>query len=50
MLYSVNSNNKELFDEHFDIVKEMRLKNGLISWRKEGDKNSPSSATIDNLE
>ena len=30
MLYSVNSNNKELFDEHFDIVKEMRLKNGLI--------------------
>ena len=24
MLYSVNSNNKELFDEHFDIVKEMR--------------------------
>lgn len=49
MLYSVNSNNKELFDEHFDIVKEMRLKNGLISWRKEGDKNSPSSATIDEL-
>ena len=26
MLYSVNANNKELFDEHFDIVKEMRLK------------------------
>ena len=49
MLYSVNSNNKELFDEHFDIVKEMRLKNELISWRKEGDKNSPSSATIDEL-
>ncbi|EIF6296998.1 glycosyl hydrolase family 8 [Clostridium perfringens] len=49
MLYSVNANNKELFDEHFDIVKEMRLKNGLISWRKEGDENSPSSATIDEL-
>ena len=34
MLYSVNANNKELFDEHFDIVKGRRLKNGLISWRK----------------
>lgn len=49
MLYSVNANNKELFDEHFDIVKGMRLKNGLISWRKEGNENSPSSATIDEL-
>ena len=25
MLYSVNANNKELFDEHLDIVKEMIL-------------------------
>lgn len=49
MLYSVNANNKELFDDHFDIVKGMRLKNGLISWRKEGNENSPSSATIDEL-
>lgn len=49
MLYAVNANNKELFDSHFDIVKDMRLKNGLISWRKEGSENSPSSATIDEL-
>ncbi|MGG5462620.1 glycosyl hydrolase family 8 [Clostridium sp. B9] len=49
MLYAVNANKKELFDEHFDIVKEMRLKNGLISWRKDGNINSPSSATIDEL-
>lgn len=49
MLYSVNANNKELFDEHFNIVRDMRLKNGLISWRKERDENSPSSATIDEL-
>lgn len=49
MLYAVNANNKELFDEQFEIVKNMRLKNGLISWRKEGDENSDSSATIDEL-
>lgn len=49
MLYAVNADKKELFDEHFDIVKEMRLKNGLISWRKDGEKNSDSSATIDEL-
>lgn len=49
MLYAVNANNQELFNEHFDIVKEMRLKNGLISWRKDGEENSPSSATIDEL-
>lgn len=49
MLYAVNSNNQELFDSHFDIVKDMRLKNGLISWRKDGNENSPSSATIDEL-
>lgn len=49
MLYAVNANNQELFDEHFDIVKDMRLKNGLISWRKDGSENSPSSATIDEL-
>lgn len=49
MLYAVNADKKNLFDEHFDIVKDMRLKNGLISWRKEGSTNSPSSATIDEL-
>ena len=49
MLYAVNSNNRDLFDQQFEIVKNMRLKNGLISWRKEGEENSPSSATIDEL-
>ncbi|WP_300347380.1 glycosyl hydrolase family 8 [Clostridium sp.] len=49
MLYAVNADKKELFDNNFDIVKKMRLKNGLISWRKDGDKNSSSSATIDEL-
>lgn len=34
MLYSVNANNKELFDEHFDIVKEMRLKMDLLVGEK----------------
>ena len=49
MLYAVNADNKKLFDDNFNIVRKMRLKNGLISWRKEGDKNSDSSATIDEL-
>lgn len=50
MLYAVNSGNKELFDEHFNIVKEkMILKNGLISWRVDDKEVSQVSATIDEL-
>lgn len=50
MIYSVNSGDKELFDEHFNIVKsDMITKKGLISWRVSKTEVSQVSATIDEL-
>lgn len=51
MLYSLEINDKNLFDKHFNIVnKYMLLDNGLISWRisKDNEQNK-TSALIDDL-
>lgn len=51
MLYSLEINDKQLFDKHFNIVdKYMFLDNGLISWRMSKDNNqNKTSALIDDL-
>ncbi|MPQ44364.1 glycosyl hydrolase family 8 [Clostridium tarantellae] len=50
MLYAVNSGDKKLFEDHYRIIKNnMKLDNGLISWRIEDGVKSDVSATIDEL-
>lgn len=51
MLYSLEINDKKLFDQHFNIIdKYMFLDNGLISWRISKDNNqNKTSALIDDL-
>lgn len=49
MEYALMINNKEMFDEAYNVVKkDMMLKNGLVSWRitKDNEKNE-TSALID---
>ncbi|WP_291650000.1 glycosyl hydrolase family 8 [Clostridium sp.] len=48
--YYLYKNDQEKFNDSFKYIKEnMLLKNGLISWRIENNKNSEVSATIDDL-
>lgn len=51
MLYAVCGGNKDLFDEHFNIVRSMVLNNGVIAWRvgPKGEMLTKSSASIDDL-
>jgi len=51
MLYAVLGGNKDLFDEHFNIVRGMVLDNGVIAWRMgaKGEMLTKSSASIDDL-
>lgn len=51
MLYAVQGGNKSLFDEHFNIVRNMILDNGVIMWRvgSGGELLTKSSASVDDL-
>lgn len=50
LLYYIERNDEAGFEKTFEYIKNnMMLKNGLISWRVDGDIKSPVSATIDEL-
>ncbi|MGL5415635.1 MAG: glycosyl hydrolase family 8 [Clostridium sp.] len=50
LLYYIERNDEEGFNKTFEYIKNnMMLKNGLLSWRIDGDVKSPVSATIDEL-
>lgn len=50
LLYYIERNDEDGFEKTFQYIKNnMMLKNGLISWRVDGDVKSPVSATIDEL-
>ena len=51
MLYAVQGGDKALFDEHFDIIQNMILDDGVIAWRvgKNGQPLTKASAFIDDI-
>ncbi|MGL5646428.1 MAG: glycosyl hydrolase family 8 [Clostridium sp.] len=50
LLYYIERNDEEGFNKTFEYIKNnMMLKNGLLSWRIDGDVKSSVSATIDEL-
>ncbi len=51
MLYAVQGGDKVLFDEHFDIIQNMILDDGVIAWRvgENGQTLTKASASIDDI-
>lgn len=50
LLYNLEKNNRDNFNTTFDYIKNnMMLPNNLLSWRVDGDEETNTSATIDDL-